>query len=62
VTADYTDNATISTTTQCYPKLDPLVVALKEGARPLAWINLMLDDLIASLAVSQLVGAPAYGC
>jgi hypothetical protein len=48
--ADYTDDATTSTTARCFLELDPLVEVMCEGVGPPAWIvsvDPMLDKLVA---------------
>ena len=54
-----TGNVATSTIARCSQESDPLVVALREGARPPVWVDPMLDELAASLVVSRSTGAPA---
>jgi hypothetical protein len=63
--ADFTEDATASTTTHCFLELDPLAVALCDRADPparLILVNPMLDELAALLVTSRLVAAQAPGC
>ena len=56
------DDGITSTASRCFLEPNPLVEALCESAGPLAWfvsIDLMLDELAASLVMSRPAVTPA---
>ena len=57
---DFSDNTNSATTTYLYSMPDPLELELCAGERPLAWVDPMLEELVATLALTA--GAPAVEC
>lgn len=56
--ADDTDNTTTSVATLCFPMPDPLLFKCTTAGLP-AWVDQMLDELVALLIVSLIIGATA---
>jgi hypothetical protein len=60
--SDYDGNATTYAVARCFPEPDPLLLELCVCTRPLAWVDPMLEEPVASLVVSRPVGAPTPRC
>jgi hypothetical protein len=62
VLADIDDNTATSATSHCFPPPDSLLLELCITMALPAWVNPLLDELIALLAVSRTIGATTPGC
>lgn len=62
VPTDFVDNATTSATAHYLHAIDPLVLEMCVSAGHHEWDDPMLEELVASLVVSQPVGAPTPRC
>ena len=58
--ADFSDNTDSATASYLSPMPDPLELELCAGEGPLAWVDPMLEELVASLALTA--GPPAVEC
>jgi hypothetical protein len=57
----HTDNGAVSAAAHCFLEPNPLLLELCASAEPPAWVDLMLEELVASLVVSWPAGATATG-
>ena len=58
--ADFSDNTDSATTAYLSPMPDPLELELCAGEGPPAWVDPMLEELVASLVLTA--GPPAVEC